>query len=54
VQQNWLEINAFEARCGIDVTPADGDGCHNGPAEVKVCGTCGILYDVAYPIIAKN
>lgn len=37
--------------CGIDLTPNDGDGCKNGPSTVKVCGTCGILYDGVYPII---
>jgi len=39
--------------CGIDLNPSDGTGCKDGPAQVKVCGTCGILYDTAYPIIAK-
>jgi len=42
-----------ETRCGTDLKPSDGTGCANGPATVKVCGTCGILYDNAYPII-KN
>lgn len=33
-------------RCGIDRQPEVGTGCDNGPKEVKVCGMCGILYDV--------
>jgi len=37
--------------CGIDKTPGDGDGCDGGPTEVKVCGTCGILYDVLYVVV---
>jgi len=40
-------------RCGTDMNPSDGTGCKNGPPTVKVCGTCGILYDVSYPVIAK-
>jgi len=35
--------------CGIDNKPKDGVGCDGGPAEVTVCGTCGILYDPLYP-----
>jgi len=41
-----------EIRCGIDITPEHGTGCKGGPPTVKVCGTCGILYDVCYPIVA--
>lgn len=35
--------------CGTDVTPSDGVGCLDGPANITVCGTCGILYDTCYP-----
>lgn len=42
-----------EVTCGTDLSPADGSGCDNGPATVSVCGTCGILYDNAYPVISK-
>jgi cathepsin L len=41
-------------QCGTDTTPADGDGCTGGPPTVKVCGTCGILYDAVYPVMGKN
>jgi len=37
--------------CGIDNKPSDGDGCNDGPKQVKVCGTCGILYDNCYPVV---
>jgi len=37
--------------CGTDKTPSDGDGCNNGPPEVTVCGTCGILYDTLYAVV---
>eukprot|EP01118_Nematostelium_gracile_P006926 TRINITY_DN2243_c0_g1_i1.p1 TRINITY_DN2243_c0_g1~~TRINITY_DN2243_c0_g1_i1.p1 ORF type:complete len:389 (+),score=99.29 TRINITY_DN2243_c0_g1_i1:49-1167(+) len=41
-------------QCGTDITPKDGDGCNNGPKEVKVCGTCGILYDANFPIVSNS
>jgi len=37
-------------RCAVDITPSDGSGCDGGPKQVTVCGTCGILYDSAYPL----
>jgi cathepsin L len=37
-------------RCGTDTSPSDGSGCDGGPKSVKVCGTCGILYDNSYPV----
>jgi len=43
-----------DLRCGIDLSPGDGDGCSNGPKEVKVCGTCGILFDNVYPVVVKQ
>jgi len=35
--------------CGKDRTPQDGTGCDGGPAEITVCGSCGIWYDTSYP-----
>jgi len=40
---------AEEAFCGQDRKPSDGVGCDGGPAEVTVCGSCGLLYDPLYP-----
>jgi len=40
-------------QCGTDTTPDDGDGCDGGPPTVKVCGTCGILYDGVYPTVSN-
>jgi len=37
--------------CGVDITPQDGIGCNGGPSKVPVCGTCGVLYDVSFPVI---
>jgi len=34
-----------EETCGVDKAPEKGNGCVQGPAEVRVCGACGILFD---------
>jgi len=39
------------APCGIDHSPQDGDICNGGPATVQVCGTCGVVYDVTFPVL---
>jgi len=39
--------------CGIDLNPEDGTGC-SGAGPQNVCGTCGILFDVSYPIVANS
>lgn len=39
-----------ELMCGMDVTPQDGVACEGETKPQKVCGTCGILYDNAYPV----
>mmetsp|Transcript_60200 Transcript_60200/g.152648 ORF Transcript_60200/g.152648 Transcript_60200/m.152648 type:complete len:448 (-) Transcript_60200:72-1415(-) len=42
--------NEDEARfCGMDNQPLIGSGCKGGPPKVRVCGTCGILYDAVVP-----
>eukprot|EP00928_Gymnodinium_smaydae_P014783 TRINITY_DN15434_c0_g2_i1.p1 TRINITY_DN15434_c0_g2~~TRINITY_DN15434_c0_g2_i1.p1 ORF type:complete len:470 (+),score=85.50 TRINITY_DN15434_c0_g2_i1:200-1609(+) len=38
-----------ESECGVDHSPQDGVACEGGPSSVKVCGTCGILYDAVVP-----
>jgi len=38
-----------DSYCGTDRKPKDGVGCDGGPPEVKVCGTCGMLYDSLVP-----
>jgi cathepsin L len=35
--------------CAMDSTPSDGTACAGDTTPVKVCGTCGILYDSSYP-----
>ena len=41
-----------ETVCGTDVTPQDGSACDGQTQPIKVCGTCGILYDNSYPLNA--
>ena len=37
--------------CGTDSTPLMGTGCvDDGNDVLTVCGQCGILFDVCYPI----
>jgi len=35
--------------CGVDNKPEQGSGCQGGPPTVRICGTCGILYDTVIP-----
>lgn len=44
-----LRTDEDDSRCQIDNTPQDGVACEGGPTTVKVCGTCGLIYDVSYP-----
>ncbi len=42
--------------CADDATPFDGSACKDVPDPVEsvtVCGECGILYDVSYPLIGQ-
>jgi len=39
-------------QCGMDTTPQDGTACEGETDAQKVCGTCGILFDTAYPVNA--
>ena len=44
-----------EPLCAEDVRPFDGSDCRNVSQpvkEVRVCGQCGILYDVSYPLVS--
>ena len=42
-------LDTEDQLCGMDITPQDGTACEGDDTPVKVCGTCGILYDSAYP-----
>eukprot|EP00927_Polykrikos_kofoidii_P045278 TRINITY_DN3920_c0_g1_i1.p1 TRINITY_DN3920_c0_g1~~TRINITY_DN3920_c0_g1_i1.p1 ORF type:complete len:766 (+),score=156.20 TRINITY_DN3920_c0_g1_i1:301-2298(+) len=49
-----LRRNDESSHCGIDKDPQKGVGCDDGPSEVTVCGTCGILYDSVVPTFSSN
>eukprot|EP01036_Dinobryon_divergens_P026160 gene26160-34773_t len=49
-----FDADTDEANCGMDTTPQDGTACAGDDTPVKVCGTCGVLYDSAYPLNAKS
>lgn len=40
-------------RCGYDNTPLNGNACKGNNTREYVCGECGIIYDVSYPVGAK-
>jgi cathepsin L len=57
-ENGFVRLQRFEHEeesqyCGWDLRPelgiAFGSGCQGGPAKVRVCGTCGLLYDAALP-----
>eukprot|EP01103_Thecamoeba_quadrilineata_P017904 TRINITY_DN6554_c0_g1_i1.p1 TRINITY_DN6554_c0_g1~~TRINITY_DN6554_c0_g1_i1.p1 ORF type:complete len:379 (+),score=61.64 TRINITY_DN6554_c0_g1_i1:60-1196(+) len=53
-EEGYIRLaRSSETECGTDLYPLDGTGCINGPPNVTVCGTCGILYDPAFPIVKK-
>jgi len=39
--------------CGWDYDPQKGNGCKGGPSKIWVCGECGVLSDVVYPVGTK-
>lgn len=39
-----------EEPCGWDYDPQKGVGCKGGPSKLRVCGTCGVLSDLTYPV----
>jgi cathepsin L len=43
-----------KAYCGVDNKPKEGVYCDNAPAEITVCGMCGITSDSSYPVIAAR
>jgi len=49
-----LKRHTSNAPCGVDTVPLDGTGCEGGPANVTVCGTCGILYDNSFPKVSLS
>lgn len=53
-EQGYIRLRrSATPECGTDVQPKDGTGCEGGPSTQQVCGQCGILFDVSYPVGAK-
>jgi cathepsin L len=48
-----LRTDEDDTNCGMDKTPQDGVECKGSTDPVKVCGTCGSIYDSSYPINAS-
>lgn len=42
-----------EVRCFVDLNPASGGACDNGPSQNYVCGTCGMYQSSTYPVFGK-
>eukprot|EP01013_Petalomonas_cantuscygni_P040643 TRINITY_DN72724_c0_g1_i1.p1 TRINITY_DN72724_c0_g1~~TRINITY_DN72724_c0_g1_i1.p1 ORF type:complete len:370 (-),score=78.24 TRINITY_DN72724_c0_g1_i1:179-1288(-) len=40
---------ADATKCVVDPAPGDGSGCAGGPSQIRVCGPCGLFYEVAWP-----
>ncbi len=47
-----LRQDTEEQICGTDTTPHDGTACDGQDEPQTVCGTCGVLFDTAYPLNA--
>jgi hypothetical protein len=43
------EEETEEDFCGWDRQPEVGNGCEGGPSKLRVCGTCGMLFDTVVP-----
>ncbi len=52
-ENGYIRLNRDENICGTDITPQDGSACEGETEPVQACGTCGILFDSAYPIGAS-
>eukprot|EP00036_Acanthoecidae_sp_10tr_P007597 CAMPEP_0182924536 /NCGR_PEP_ID=MMETSP0105_2-20130417/6539_1 /TAXON_ID=81532 ORGANISM="Acanthoeca-like sp., Strain 10tr" /NCGR_SAMPLE_ID=MMETSP0105_2 /ASSEMBLY_ACC=CAM_ASM_000205 /LENGTH=379 /DNA_ID=CAMNT_0025062325 /DNA_START=13 /DNA_END=1152 /DNA_ORIENTATION=+ len=52
-EDGYIRIKRYgstgEEPCAEDKTPGDGTACKGSPAELKVCGECGIMSDSSYP-----
>jgi cathepsin L len=54
-EKGYIRIHrTSREQCGVDITPRDGTECAGGPPQETVCGTCGILFDSAYPVVSRK
>jgi len=52
-EEGYIKLRRYPTgTCGVDKNPLDGSGCTGSPDQVTVCGNCGVVYDVVYPIPA--
>jgi cathepsin L len=55
-ERGYIRLARHDAQseevCGMDVTPQDGVECKGSDDPVRVCGTCGAIYDSSYPLNA--
>ena len=54
-EKGYIRVARHDAEqeiCGTDITPLDGSACNGDDTPVKVCGTCGVLFDSSYPLNA--
>jgi cathepsin L len=52
-EKGYIRIARYDNEdqmCGTDITPTDGVVCEGDNEPVKVCGTCGMIYDASYPV----
>lgn len=50
-EKGFMRLRREElSACGIDSDTLVGTGCRGGPPTQQVCGACGILFDVSYPL----
>jgi len=50
-EQGYIRLRRYdEEPCGVNTDPRQNTGCEGGPAEVEVCGECGVLSDSSYPV----
>jgi len=56
-EQGFLRLRRHapkgEEPCGWDLDPQKGNGCKGGPSKIWVCGECGVLSDIVYPVGTK-
>ncbi len=55
-EQGYIRVARTEnegSRCGTDTTPQDGIACAGDNEPETVCGTCGVIFDVSYPLNAR-
>lgn len=55
-EKGYIRLKRFapvDEPCGTDINPADGIACKGAYQPQHVCGTCGMLFDSAYPLGAN-